>query len=192
MKTRPAAMLAGPLAASMAATMLLAGCGGDPKPDPSATTDTATTTASPRSAAPTASASPTLGAAHTKAGAQAFSVHFFQQVNRAWSTPDPTSLDGLYTRACKTCAAIRGSAADYKSRELRYRDTPLTGISSISLTDAVGGTTRVRVTAAQKASAIVDRNGKVVESVPRTASTFLLTLTWVRQSWQVSLMQAET
>jgi len=125
----------------------------------------------------------------TKAGAEAYSAQFFAQINRAWKTPDPTALDGLYSPTCTTCAAIRGSATDYKSKGQRYRDTPLTQISVRSLTKATGTTTQVRVTAMQEASAVIDQAGKVVEKVPRTPSTFVLTLTWVSGGWQVSLMQ---
>jgi Family of unknown function (DUF6318) len=180
-------------AALLAASILLAGCSGDTKPDPSSSSTSgsspATTTPTPTTASPTTASVPPAGAAHTKAGAEAFSRYFFNQVNRAWSTPNPTTLDGLYAPTCTTCAAIRGSAADYESKGQRYRDTPLTGISASSLTNATGATTQVRVTATQEASAIVDRNGKVVEAVPRTPSTFVLTLTWVTGGWKVTLMQ---
>lgn len=183
--------------AILAASILLSACGGGAKPDPSASSSLPTTSAS----APTVSVSPTTAGptsdpnipaaarAHTPAGAEAFVRYFFDQVNLAWATPNPTALDGLYAPTCTTCTAIRGSAADYKAKGLRYRDTPLTRISPASVTSATGATTRVNATAMQEASAVVDRDGKVVEAVPRTPSTFDLTLTWVGGGWQVSLMQ---
>ena len=188
----------GLLAVPFAASMLLAGCGGDAKPDasPSSTTAPSPTTSTPAPSSPSATSIvtttasvPPVGTAHTKTGAEAFSRYFFEQVNKAWSTPNPTALDGLYGPTCTTCAAIRGSAASYESKGQRYRDTPLTGVSASSLTEAAGATTQVRVTATQEASAVVDRDGKVVEAVPRTPSTFVLSLTWVGGGWQVSLMQ---
>ena len=191
MKKTSAGLLAVPLAASM----LLSGCGGDPNPDvsPSRTTapspTTSTTAPTTASHSPTTASVPAVGTAHTKTGAEAFSRYFIEQVNRAWSTPNPTALDGLYGPTCTTCAAIRGSAASYESKGQRYRDTPLTGVSASSLTEASGATTQVRVTATQETSAVVDRDGKVVEAVPRTPSTFVLSLTWVGGGWQVSLMQ---
>ena len=193
MKKISAALLAVPLAASM----LLTGCGGGTKPSASPSSTATSPTTAVATPTPTKSASPTstaasvppVRAARTKAGAEAFSLQFFQLINQAWMTPNPKTLDGLYTQSCTTCAAIHGSAADYKSKGQRYRDTPLTHISARSLNKATGATTQVRVTATQEASAIVDRSGKVVESVPRTPSAFVLTLTWISGGWQVSLMQ---
>jgi hypothetical protein len=183
-KRTSAALVAVPLAASM----LLAGCSGDAKPDASSPS---TSTSSPTTTAPTTTDPniPVAARAHTPTGAEAFVRYFFDQVNLAWATPKPTALDGLYAPTCTTCTAIRGSAADYKAKGLRYRDTPLTRISPTSVTAATGATTRVNATAMQEASAVVDRDGKVVEAVPRTPSTFDLTLTWVGGGWQVSLMQ---
>jgi hypothetical protein len=191
-KKTSAALVAVPLVASM----LLAACGGDAKPGASSSS---TSTSSPTATAPPTTASsttsdpniPVAARAHTPAGAEAFVRYFFAQVNLAWSTPNPAALDGLYTPTCTTCTAIRGSAADYKAKGLRYRDTPLTRISPSSVTAATGATARVNATAMQEASAVVDRDGKVVEAVPRTPSTFDLTLTWVRGGWQVSLMQVQ-
>ena len=186
-------------AALLAVSMLLAGCGGDSEAGapssttgpPPTTTKPATTTAPPTTASPTTTpvSVPPPGTTHTQAGSEAFSLHFFEQVNTAWRTSNPKTLDGLYAPTCKTCAAIRASAADYASRGQRYRDTPLTRISAKSLTAATGATTQVRVTATQEASAVVDRGGKVVEAVPRTPSIFVLTLTWASGGWRVSLMQ---
>jgi hypothetical protein len=187
-KKTSAALLAVPLAASL----LLTACGGDTKPgtSPPTTTSTPSAATSPTTTAlKTDPNIPAAARAHTPAGAEAFTQYFFQQVNKAWSTPDPTSLDGLFAPTCTTCVGIRGSAASYQLKGQRYRGHPLTDVSVESLTGAVGANTHVRVTAMQQASAVVDRSDKVVEAVPRTPSTFDMTLTWVRRSWRVSLMQ---
>jgi len=187
-KKTSAALMAVPVAASL----LLAACGGDAKPgaSSSSTSTSSPTTTAPPTVSPTTDPNIPLAArAHTPAGAEAFVRYFFDQVNLAWSTPNPTAVDGLYAPTCTTCTAIRGTAADYKAKGLHYRDTPLTRISPTSVTAATGATTQVKTTAMQEASAVVDRNGKVVEAVPQTPSTFDLTLTWIGGGWQVSLMQ---
>ena len=83
---------AGLLAVPLAAALLLAGCGGDVKPDASATstptssspTSPTITTAPPTTAVPTADPNiPAAARAHTPAGAAAFVRYFYEQLNVA-------------------------------------------------------------------------------------------------------------
>src|SRR5450759_207227 len=83
--------------ALLAASMVLAACGGGAKPGPSSSRTTGSPP-TPTAPAPTVSVSsttaptidpniPAAARAHTPAGAEAFVKYFFERLNAAWTAP---------------------------------------------------------------------------------------------------------
>jgi hypothetical protein len=87
------------LAVGAALVVLLAGCGGDPKADPSPS-PSATTSAS---ATPSPPVMPDAAKANTKAGAVAFVKYYIELVNHAQATGDVRTLSAVEAPACKSC-----------------------------------------------------------------------------------------
>ena len=199
MKRTSAGLLAVPLAASI----LLAGCGGDPKPDASPSRTTTTTASSPTTPAPTttASASPTTTAgpttdpnipaaarANTAAGAEAFTRYFFEQLNRSWSTADPTLLPPLSEPGCKTCGAFTASAASFRSKNQHYKGEFFSVTSIGALGEGLKGQ-EVVVVGKQEPGAIVDQAGRVIETSVAQAGKFVMSLRWTGSGWKAVELQ---
>ena len=197
MKRTSAGLLAVPLAASM----LLAGCGGDPKPDASPSRTTApsptTSTSSPTttSASPTSTAGPTTdpnipaaARANTAAGAEAFTRYFFEQLNRSWSTADPTLLPPLSEPGCKTCGAFTASAASFRSKNQHYKGEFFSVTSIGALGEGPKGQ-EVVVVGKQEPGAIVDQAGRVIETSVAQAGKFVMSLRWTGSGWKAVELQ---
>jgi hypothetical protein len=88
----------------------LAGCGGDPKTDPSPAPSTPVT--SPASTTPSPPAMPDAARANTRAGAIAFVRHYIELINYAQATGDVNALSAVEDRACKSCASVRRALRD--------------------------------------------------------------------------------
>jgi Family of unknown function (DUF6318) len=85
----------------------LAGCGGDPKTDPSPAPSTPVT--SPASTTPSPPAMPDAARANTRAGAIAFVRHYIDVFNHAQLTGSTDELSALSSPRCQDCqAAIQG------------------------------------------------------------------------------------
>jgi hypothetical protein len=92
----------------------LAGCGGDPKTDPSPAPSTPVT--SPASTTPSPPAMPDAARANTRAGAIAFVRHYIELINYAQATGDVGALAAVEEGTCKSCsAASEGVRKHYES-----------------------------------------------------------------------------
>jgi len=134
------------MALPLAASLLLAGCGGDSKPQASSSsnigsspTATAppTTTASPTSKAGQATDPniPAAARAHTPAGAEAFVHYFIERWNVAWTGPRSGILAPLCQSSSNACTALEKSAARLTKAGHRYDGNPVT-IKFIGVLDA--------------------------------------------------------
>jgi hypothetical protein len=90
------------LAVGAALVVLLAGCGGDPKADPSPS-PSATTSAS---ATPSPPVMPDAAKANTKAGAVAFVKYYIDTFNFAQATGSSAGLASLSSAHCRECSAV--------------------------------------------------------------------------------------
>jgi len=85
--------------------LLLAGCGGDPKADPSpSTSPTPSASSTPTSSAP---AMPDAAKANTKAGAIAFVKYYVGLINYAQATGDVRALRAAEDGHCQSCEQAR-------------------------------------------------------------------------------------
>jgi Family of unknown function (DUF6318) len=182
------------MAVPLAASMLLAACGGDAKPGASSSS---TSTSSPTTSAPPTTTSPTTdpniplaARAHTPAGAEAFVRYFFDQVNRGWSTADPTLLPSLSEPGCKTCGAYTSSVASYRTKNQHYKGEFFTVSSIGSLGNGPKGE-EVLVVGRQEPGAIVDQAGNVVETSVAQAGKFLISLRWTGSGWKTVELQVK-
>jgi hypothetical protein len=88
----------------VAALVVLAGCGGDPKAQPSPSPSTPTASTSP---SPTAPVMPAAAAENTRAGAIAFVRYYIELINHAQATGDVGPLEAVEASECKSCAQGR-------------------------------------------------------------------------------------
>ena len=84
--------------------LALAGCGGDPKAEPSTTPSTPAT--SPVSTTPSAPVMPKAAKAHSGAGAIAFVKYFVLAFNHAAATGDIDPLGEASATACRSCRDV--------------------------------------------------------------------------------------
>ena len=172
------------MAVPLAASMLLAACGGDAKPGASSSstpTSSPTTTAPPTVSPTTDPNIPVAARAHTPAGAEAFVRYFFVQLNVAFGQPKTGLVSALSDPTCKTCLAFEGTAADLASKRQHYRGDAfaLESVGSI-------GESEVLVVGTQPPGAVVDINGSVVKS--RTEAQpikFSVAVAWFSQGWRI-------
>ena len=198
MKRTSAGLLAVPLAASM----LLAGCGGDTKPDASPSRTTApsptTSTSSPTttSASPTSTAGPTTdpnipaaARANTAAGAEAFVRYYFERLNLAWTGPQAGILSPLCQISSKSCAALERTATRLTTEGHRYDGNPVT-IEFIGALDAPSpNKLDVLANVVQERRNEVDAAGKTYVTDERKKLRFVFELLYVGQAWSVSSMK---
>ena len=187
-RLRPQRMLL-PYAASLATLLTVTACsGGDPAPaatTPSVgTTSTSTTTSAPPSttkASPTSTVDPVLAKipaaarSHTQEGAEAFAQFYMEQVNRAFTTADPTLLAGLSASHCKTCSAFLAGAEDLRKKSHRHKGLSISvdgsPANSYSPKKAV-----VQIFVTQHSVPVIDKNGKKVEQTREGQGIFIATL----------------
>ena len=83
--------------------VLLAGCGGDPKADPSPTPSETPVSPTP---SPTAPTMPAAAAENSKAGAIAFVRYYIELINHLQRTGDSAPLRQAALPTCKSCKSV--------------------------------------------------------------------------------------
>ena len=194
MKKYPAALLACPLAASM----LLAGCGGDAKPDASSgTTASPATTAKPTPTSATTTTSPATdpgipaaARANTPEGAAAFVRYFYGQVNIAWSRPQAGLISSLSAATCKTCANFERESVANVAKKTRVIGQSIV-LETVDTSDATN-TAKMTVLAIgyEPASIVVDASGNTVQTLQRERVRTLVTVQWDAAGWRLGEIQS--
>ena len=187
MKRTSAVLVAVPLAASM----LLAACGGDAKPGaPSSSTSTSppTTTASATTTdSPTTDPNiPVAARAHTPAGAEAFVRYFYSQLNVAWTAPRAGILSPLCQPSAIACAVNEKTASRLVNQGHRYDGNPVT-VKVIAALDSAG-TNRLDVLAnvVQERRSEIDAAGKTYVTDERKDLRLDFELLYTGQAWSVA------
>lgn len=183
------------LAAAVAAAAVVAGglggCTPDPKPStsPSASASSPSGSVSP-SVSPSPSASPSVSippeaSVQTPEGAVAFVKFYFDQVNKAWMTPDASLLPPLGEPACKSCTALQADALEFTTLARRYSSLPVEVLNVEGLAGAPLAQQLVSVRMRQLPADVVDKAGAVVET--RTDETFdrKVLLGWREGRWWI-------
>jgi len=190
-KKTSAALMAVPVAASL----LLAACGGDAKPgaSSSSTSTSSPTTTAPPTVSPTTDPNiPVAARAHTPAGAEAFVRYFHHQLNVAWGQPRAGLLAPLSLPSCKTCSALEGNAAENVSAHQHViGDTVRIDSAQPGDVEANGDQTVV-FTGAQLKTSVVDSNGNKVRDIPTAKIRSVATTRWTASGWRMSEIKVLT
>ena len=183
--------------AILAASILLAACGGGAKPDASSTrTSPSTSTPAPTvsvssTTAPTIDPNiPAAARAHTPAGAEAFVRYFYEQVNAAWTAPSAGLISALSSPGCKSCAELEATAHDLTQKKQHYDGPPVTIVSVGALAEARPGQLQVLVTFVQEHRNVIDASGHVALTDQRKPGKFVATLGWSNQGWSVAAVKS--
>lgn len=99
------------LAGLVAATLLLAGCGGSPEPQP-LPKPTASTSPSATSSPPVV---PETASENTRSGAIAFVRHYVDLINFAQSTGEVAAMQRVESRGCESCQSVENDLNDLYS-----------------------------------------------------------------------------
>lgn len=195
----------GRLVAVGSVALALAGCSSsdaDPGRTPVATPTavpssptTSGTASSPRSssASPSVAVSiPAAARAHTTAGAEAFARHYLAQVNRAWTIPDPTLLDGLASPRCKSCQNFLATAKSLQEDSLRYSGQPLSLSPSILLPESTTDIVFVQFVYTQQAAKVLGESGQVTREVPRESALSQFEIQWQSGQWRIREIKVVT
>jgi len=186
--------------ALLAASMVLAACGGGAKPDPSSsrttgspptTTATAPTVSVSSTTAPTIDPNiPAAARAHTPAGAEAFVRYFYAQLNLAWTKPSAGLISALSAPGCKSCAELEATAAQLVQKHQHYDGIPVTILSVGELAEQSPGHPEVLVQFIQEHRNVVDASGHIALTDQRKQGKFVATLDWSRQGWTVATVKS--
>jgi hypothetical protein len=183
----------------LAASMLLAGCGGAEKPDASpsgtASSSPTTTVAAPTTASPspTSTARPTTdpnipaaARAHTPAGAETFVGYFIERWNLAWTAPRAGILFPLCQPSSKACTVYERSAARLAKEGHRYDGNPVT-IKFVGVLDATNPNKYdVLANLVQERRSEIDEAGKIYVTDKRENFRVHFELLRTDQGWLVS------
>ena len=185
MKKTSAALMAVPLAASM----LLAACGGDAKPGASSSstpTSSPTTTAPPTVSPTTDPNIPVAARAHTPAGAEAFVRYFIERLNVAWTGPQVGILPPLCQASSKACAAYETTATRLTTQGHRYDENPVTIKAIGALDSASPNHLDVVANVVQEPRSEIDAAGKTIVTDKRKDLRLDFELLQTSQAWSVA------
>jgi len=177
--------------ALVALSASMAGCNGGGDPTPSPTVTSSSPGASPSvSASPSPSPSPLVSIPaeamqQTPEGAVAFVKYYFDQVNRAYQTPDSNVLPPLGDPGCLSCAALQSNAAEYVSLNQRFASQAVE-ITEASVQGSSGpGQMNVAIQLHQFPAAVVDHTGNVVSTKDDATVNRTVAVVWKGDRWFV-------
>jgi hypothetical protein len=188
-------------AVAVVGALALAGCNGvgdDPTTTTSSSSSTTTSSASSTTtASPSATTSATIDPAklppeateHTPDGAVRFARYFLERYSEAAYEGDPTLMDGLSSKNCSGCAALRKVVSDRAAKEKRTDiDSMEIGLSQV----APGSTTNaviVGLLVTDREKKVIDKDGKVVQTVKGAKFNTEATVVWAGNSWTVDALR---
>ena len=177
---------------ALLATLVLSGCQAEETPpagaSPSAGSGSTSAGPSPTSPSPPASPSSEVPAAareKSEAGAEAFTRHFFEQFNEAWTQPREGLIASLSDPACEFCDKTESTAAFLVKEGQRYSTDPVTIVELATLTGAPRDQWYLACDLVQNRSDIVDTSGTVVATDPRKEVAFNIAVTWSSSGWRM-------
>lgn len=190
------------VAAATAAMLTLAGCNGgdeDPTATPTATSSS-TSSASPSgspspstSASPSPSASVTLPSAareRSEKGAVEFAKNFVLEMNKADVSSDPSVISALSDPGCAFCADLVEVTNQNRAEGTRLDKLTMT-IEDASVLDAQGSTFVVGLLVSDAAARRVDREGKVISTIPAAKFNAEADVRWADSGWRIARMEVK-
>lgn len=190
------------VAAATAVTLLLSGCNGgdkDPTGTPTATgsstksaspsgtpssTNTASPTTSPNASATGSVAIPEGARANTEDGAVAFVRFWFEQVNVAFTSPNPNLIPALSAEGCKSCANLATNPTEFAAKGQRAQPGPFKPLTNVrSLGKDPLGQYRVQFKLSQNNVNILDKSGKIVDTTPAESADRVALVSRKGEQW---------
>ena len=171
------------------------GSAGKPEPPDAPGTTAATRASTPPTPPVTGPASPTPGSAlasvpvaarqHSEAGAEAFVRFYIDQLNLAWTVPDPTRLAALGDPECLSCASLEHTARELAAMKRRYAAAPVSITTVAAFGGAPAGQQLVRLAMEQHAVSVIDGGGHVVTRDEAKPVSRDVLLKWRAGAWRV-------
>jgi hypothetical protein len=128
---------------------------------------------------------PAAARVKSEKGAEAFVRYFFDQVNLAWTTPDPDLIEANSESDCKSCRSLRDTAKELQAKKQRYAAKPVTVRSVKTVGGAPPGQQFVEADLLQHRVDVVDAAGKVVSTDKRATLLRTVALIWEGGRWLV-------
>lgn len=173
------------------------GAAGTPAASSRATSSVTTTTApsatTTSALSPTSSVDPVIAKipadarAHTQEGAEAFARFYMEQVNLAFTKPDPTALAGLGASSCKTCSSFLTGAKDLEQKGHHHKGLSISvdGAPANSYTPEAAV---IQIFVTQHSVPVVDNTGKKVDETKQGQGILIATLNF-QGHWTVQRIQ---
>lgn len=139
---------------------------------------------------PSAVVVPEAARAHTQAGAEAFARFYLRATSGAFMTLDLSTVRGLSRQTCGGCRAIEKAIDDQAALGLRV---PTVRLSIRASNVQPGGTSDshiVDVIGEERASDLVDRNGRAVSHLAAMPMWSRVGVMWADGAWRVSELSA--
>jgi hypothetical protein len=167
------------------AALVVSGCSGgdDPAPSKSVSASSSPSSASPTTAA--ASEVPAAARAHTPEGAEAFVRYFYDEINRAWTSPEAGIVLQLGVSECQSCKAFDDTAAELVAKKHRYATRPVTVESARATNEGPTGQQYVAAKLHQHRVNIVDMAGTVISTDDDEIFDSTVALVWKGGEWKV-------
>lgn len=124
-------------------------------------------------------------------GAVAFIGFYVEQLNRAWSKPDPSVLQGLATASCKSCANFAATASRLQAKRQRYEGAAVSLGPSVVLPESTTTVVSVQAALIQEARRVLGADGSSMRSVSRKPSLTTIQVRWSPEGWQIAGMHVE-
>ena len=156
-------------------------------PTPSATVSSPSPSAS-ASVSPSPSPSgdvPAEAREKTDEGAEAFVTYFFDQVNRAWTTPEAGVIAALSVKGCEFCEKTEATALYLVKEHQRYESNPVSVTQTARFAGAPRDQHYYSIQLTQNRSRILDASGAVVATDPKKETQFNVAVQWAENGWRM-------
>ena len=183
-----------PVAAAVAlgAALVLGGCQAEGTPPTASPTSSPSVSSASSSAPGSPSPSPTESSAvpaaareKSEKGAEAFVRYFFDQVNRAWTTPEAGLIARLSVDDCEFCTKTEQTAAFLTKEGQRYETAPVTVSTYAAFAGAPKDQHYFSLELTQNRSRILDESGAAVATDPKKDTRFNVAVKWTPDGWRM-------
>lgn len=135
---------------------------------------------------------PKAARAHTFAGAQAFAEFYVEQINKAWTAPDPELLRPYGLPSCKSCANYVTTAESMRAQAQHFQSDVASVSAGAWFPESTDSLALVSLVWRQKPVALVDATGAVVHRSPGLVASSEFQLRWQGDAWHVAGIHLES
>lgn len=121
---------------------------------------------------------PAAARAHTSAGAEAFAMNYFAEVNRAWTSANSQRLRSMATPQCKTCANFVATADSLRTKGHHYAAPAVRAFAGVLLPETTANHVLVQIPTRQLSTKVIDREGRVVRVTAKMGVLSEVAIVW--------------